>query len=103
MLSYSKKESGTQWRLFLERIIFCNLKKPSSITPRPQDLIQKLFLNKELRIIYFPYKLGDQALFLKMIVKPSSATLTASLQILTQDFKTTRESVFSGMRLIAAV
>ena len=55
---YSKKESGTQQRLFLERIVFCDLRKQSSTTttPCPQVFIQKFYLNKELRI-YFPYKL----------------------------------------------
>ena len=62
-----------QQRLFLERIIFCNLRKQSSImtTPCPQDFIQKFHLNKELRMIYFSYKLRDRFVLKKMFKEVS--------------------------------
>ena len=52
-------------------------------------------------MIYFSYKLGDRFVLRKNVwcidgSKRSSATLTASVPILTQDCKTTRESVSRG-------
>ena len=69
---YPKKKSSTQ-EIFLEKILFCNFRKQSSIRPIPhlQVLLQKFYSNKTC----FCYKLGDRFVLEKCLDKASDHRL----------------------------